>query len=95
MPLKFEPNPNFRLNKELVFQYLEKDVKRIILEQGCSLCKNQDLTITIQEFTPTRISCHYHCNNCNHEQNVFFNHDFDEKLTNFENGLKNIFKNFK
>jgi hypothetical protein len=29
----------------------------------------------------------------NHEQDVFFNHDFDEKLTNFENGLKNLFKN--
>lgn len=95
MPLKFEPNPNFRLDKEPIFRFLEKDVKRIILEQGCSLCKSKDLKITIQEFTPTRVLGHYHCKNCNHEQDVFFNHAFDEKLTEFENELKGMFKNSK
>jgi hypothetical protein len=89
---KFELNPNFKLDNKAPLKHLEAETTKIILNRGCSMCKSNNLEVTITKTTPSRISAHYHCNNCQANEDVAINHDLDEKLRDFENKMKNVFK---
>lgn len=83
MPLKFEPNPNFRLDKDAALKALEEQGKEYFLEHGCQKCQSKNLDFSING--------HYKCNDCGFEA-IFPKDELFKHLDDFETELKNMFK---